>query len=56
MKETLFAVKDSRNGREQGPYTLKDALQLATDLNDFVKRNAGLRTTFRVVPSTTKAC
>lgn len=54
VQDNLFAVKDSRNGREQGPYTLQDALKLATDLNSFIQRNAGMRTAFRIVPSTEK--
>jgi len=50
----LFAVKDVRNGNTQGPYDLRDALKLASALNDFIARNAGCRASFRVVPSTEK--
>lgn len=43
-----YFVVDIRNGRVLGPYTHADAQKLAVNLNDFIRRNAGLKPAFVV--------
>ena len=42
MSIPQFAIEDNRNKRQIGPMTKAAAQIGASDLNDFVKRNAGL--------------
>jgi hypothetical protein len=39
----MWIVIDTRNGNKMGPFSQVDARQLAVDLNDFVLRNAGIK-------------